>query len=160
MSLVSEGTRVSGWTSRSAFLHPPPEPQDPRALLWSREGGACWPWERVTPKADTAPGKVPEMARPPPPARCPGAGHPARVWNGCFPPSIHVRRSIFFLGAEEKATWRHTMYPNSMDEILACTTDQSPQKKWDARANLQSQKQGTHVRRAPARAPARPLPVG
>lgn len=40
------------------------------------------------------------------------------------------------------------MYPNSMDEILACTMDQSPQNKWDARANLQSHKREAHVSRA------------
>jgi hypothetical protein len=37
-----------------------------------------------------------------------------------------------------------TMYPNSMDEILACTMDQSPQRKWEARANLQSQTWEAH----------------
>lgn len=42
-----------------------------------------------------------------------------------------------------------TMYPNSMDEILACTMDQSPQKKWDARANLKTQN-GEHVSLSPS----------
>lgn len=32
-----------------------------------------------------------------------------------------------------------------MDEILACTMDQSPQKKWDARANLELQEQEAHM---------------
>lgn len=42
LSPVSEGTEVKGWTSRVRFLHPAGEPQDHTALLWSREGLACW----------------------------------------------------------------------------------------------------------------------
>lgn len=49
--------------------------------------------------------------------------HPHTLWH--FP-----------LEVEERNCPKRTMYPNSMDEILACMMDQSPQKKWDARANL------------------------
>jgi hypothetical protein len=57
-------------------------------------------------------------------------------------PSIH--RYCHSPESRKELAFSHTMYPNSMEEILACTIDQSPQKKWEARANLESQKWEAH----------------